>query len=253
MSEENTEDVTVENVDVPAAAEVVADDAPATQEEAPAAPAESSAEPVVRTQDEIIADLRDELSLLPGAWYVVHSYSGYERRVKANLEQRIQSLNAEDLIYQVEVPMEEVVEIKNTVRKLVSRVRVPGYVLVRMEMTEESWRVVKETPAVTGFVGNSQHPVPLREDEVVMMLAPVVAAQAEAELAKVEAAVAAAKPPIEVEYEVGESITVTDGPFATLPATISEIMPEQQKMKVLVVIFERETPVELSFSQVAKI
>ena len=192
--------------------------------------------------------LRRELRALPGDWYVIHSYAGYENRVKANLESRINSLNMEDYIFQVEVPMEEVVEIKNAVRKLVKRVRIPSYVLVRMDMTDESWGAVRHTPGVTGFVGNANTPVPLTLKEVVSMLAPTL----EAEVAPVAGATPDA-PAIEVEFEVGESVTVTDGPFDTMPATISEITPESQKLIVLVSIFGRETPVELSFNQVAKI
>jgi transcriptional antiterminator NusG len=197
---------------------------------------------------------RQELRHLPGDWYVVHTYAGYEKRVKANLENRIQSLNMEDYIFQVEVPMEEVVEIKNAQRKVVSRVRVPGYTLVRMDLPDESWGAVRHTPGVTGFVGNTHQPVPLTEDEVFSMLAPTVQAAAPAASGKASASTGgAAATPIHVDFEVGESVTVTDGPFETLPATISEISPESQKLKVLVTIFGRETPVELSFSQVAKI
>lgn len=196
-------------------------------------------------------EFRQELRLLPGEWYVVHSYAGYEKRVKANLENRIQSLNMEDYIFQIEVPMEEVVEIKNSQRKLVTRVRVPGYVLVRMDLTDESWGAVRHTPGVTGFVGHTHQPVPLTQDEVFSMLAPVLEAKPEA--SKPDAPAQSSGPAIEVDFEVGESVTVTDGPFETLPATISEISPESQKLKVLVSIFGRETPVELSFSQVAKI
>ncbi|MDY2941727.1 MAG: transcription termination/antitermination protein NusG [Varibaculum sp.] len=204
------------------------------------------------------ARIREELELLPGYWYVIHTYSGYERRVKANLEQRIENFNMEDFIYQIEVPMEKVVQVKQTERKVVDRVRIPGYAIVRMERVEEApdaWRVVKDTPAVTGFVGDNQHPVPLTLDEVVSMLAPttqsIKAMTLDAERQKAKSAKGTAT--VEVAFEVGESVTVTDGPFATMSATISEIMPEQQKLKVLVVIFDRETPVELSFNQVAKI
>ena len=202
--------------------------------------------------------LREELEFLPGYWYVLHTYSGYERRVKSNLEQRIVTFNMEDQIYQIEVPMEKVVQVKSTERKVVDRVRIPGYALVRMEAVEDApdaWRVVKETPAVTGFVGDSQHPLPLTEDEVVSMLAPTPASIKAAELQDERASQAKQpeQPVIEVDFEVGENVTVTDGPFATMPATISEIMPDQQKLKVLVVIFDRETPVELGFNQVAKI
>lgn len=204
------------------------------------------------------ARIREELELLPGYWYVIHTYSGYERRVKANLEQRIENFNMEDFIYQIEVPMEKVVQVKQTERKVVDRVRIPGYAIVRMERVEEApdaWRVVKDTPAVTGFVGDNLHPVPLTLDEVVSMLAPttqsIKAMTLDAERQKAKSAKGTTT--VEVAFEVGESVTVTDGPFATMSATISEIMPDQQKLKVLVVIFDRETPVELSFNQVAKI
>jgi transcription termination/antitermination protein NusG len=192
---------------------------------------------------------RRELRMMPGEWYVIHSYAGYENRVKANLESRIQSLNMEDYIFQVEVPMEEVVEVKNSVRKVVKRVRIPSYVLVRMDMTDESWGAVRHTPGVTQFVGASHSPPPLLLDDVMKMMAPNI--EAKTPVQRGTGAVAAA--PIEVDFEVGESVTVTDGPFDTLPATISEINAEGQKLKVLVSIFGRETPVELSFNQVAKI
>lgn len=190
---------------------------------------------------------RKDLRSQPGDWYVIHSYAGYENRVKANLENRTQSLNMEDYIFQVEVPMEEVTEIKNTQKKIVRRVRIPGYVLVRMDLTDESWGAVRHTPGVTGFVGHTHQPVPLTFDEVYSMLAPSMAPKPEA--------TKSASPSREllVDFEVGESVTVTDGPFETLPATISEINAESQKLKVLVSIFGRETPVELAFNQVAKI
>ncbi|MDN5789828.1 MAG: transcription termination/antitermination protein NusG [Micrococcales bacterium] len=198
-----------------------------------------------------VAEFKADLEARFGDWYVVHSYAGYENRVKANLETRIQTLNMEDYIFEIEVPMEEVTEIKNGQKKLVRRVRMPGYVLVRMELTDESWGAVRHTPGVTGFVGNAHQPVPLSIDEVFTMLAPSFEAVADA--AGVAAATAAAKPAAVVDFEVGESVTVMEGPFETLPATISEIIPESQKLKVLVSIFGRETPVELSFTQVAKI
>ena len=185
----------------------------------------------------------------------MHSYAGYENRVKANLETRITSLNMEDYIFEIEVPMEEVTEIKSGQRKLVRRVRMPGYVLVRMDLTDESWGAVRHTPGVTGFVGNAHQPVPLTLDEVYGMIkpadlesaagAPATGGQPAAGGGQREAAV--------VDFEVGESVTVMDGPFETLPATISEINPDTQKLKVLVSIFGRETPVELSFSQVSKL
>jgi len=192
---------------------------------------------------------RAELRRQEGEWYVIHSYAGYENRVKANLENRTQSLNMEDYIFQVEVPMEEVTEIKNAQRKIVRRVRIPGYVLVRMDLTDESWGAVRHTPGVTGFVGHTHQPVPLTHDEIFSMLAPTLAPKAEA----AKPAAKAAGATIVVDFSVGESVTVTDGPFETLPATISEINAEAQKLKVLVSIFGRETPVELSFDQVAKI
>jgi transcriptional antiterminator NusG len=175
---------------------------------------------------------------------VINSYAGYENRVKANLENRITSLAMEDFIYQVEVPMEEVTEIKNGQRKQVRRVRIPGYVLVRMELTDESWGAVRHTPGVTGFVGHTHQPVPLNLDEVFSMLAPT--------LQPVEAKARPAEVKV-VDFEIGETVTVMEGPFETLPATISEINPDSQKLKVLVSIFGRETPVELSFGDVSKI
>ncbi|GAB2614763.1 transcription termination/antitermination protein NusG [Pseudactinotalea suaedae] len=215
-------------------------------------PAEAEADEVEveEVEEDPIDAFRRELRMLPGDWYVIHSYAGYENRVKANLESRIQSLNMEDYIFQVEVPMEEVVEMKNSVRKVVKRVRIPSYVLVRMEMTDESWGAVRHTPGVTQFVGASHSPPPLTLDDVMKMLAPTIEAKTPAQRGGGAAAAAA---PIEVDFEVGESVTVTDGPFDTLPATISEINAEGQKLKVLVSIFGRETPVELSFNQVAKI
>jgi transcriptional antiterminator NusG len=191
-----------------------------------------------------VAEFKAQLRRAPGDWYVIHSYAGYENRVKANLENRISSLNMEDYIFQVEVPMEEVTEIKNGQRKQVRRVRIPGYVLVRLDLTDESWGAVRHTPGVTGFVGHTHQPVPLSLDEVFSMLAP--------SLAPVEQKAKPAETKV-VDFEVGESVTVMEGPFETLPATISEINADAQKLKVLVSIFGRETPVELSFNQVAKI
>lgn len=195
--------------------------------------------------------LMRELRGQDGDWYVVHSYAGYENKVKANLETRVKSLNMEDYIFQIEVPMEEVTEIKNTQKKIVRRVRIPGYVLVRMDMTDDSWRAVRDTPGVTGFVGNATAPFPLGIKEVFSMLAPSLLA--EPTEAKKATRAKKASGPLIVDFEVGESVTVTDGPFDTLPATISEINTESQKLKVLVSIFGRETPVELSFNQVAKL
>ncbi|WP_405942133.1 transcription termination/antitermination protein NusG [Streptomyces sp. NBC_00207] len=198
--------------------------------------------------------LRDELRLLPGEWYVIHTYAGYEKRVKANLEQRAVSLNVEEFIYQAEVPEEEIVQIKNGERKNVRQNKLPGYVLVRMDLTNESWGVVRNTPGVTGFVGNAYDPYPLTLDEIVKMLAPE--AKEKADKAAAEAAglpAPAVKRTIEVlDFEVGDSVTVTDGPFATLQATINEINPDSKKVKGLVEIFGRETPVELSFDQIQK-
>ena len=191
--------------------------------------------------DPELAAFREKLSSMPGEWFVVHSYAGFEKRVKTNLQHRITSMNMEDYIFQIEVPEEEVMEVKNGPRKQVKRNIYPGYVLVRMDLTDESWSCVRNTPGVTGFVGNSHHPSPLPLDEVEKMIAPK-------ELKK------SVKPDVKlVDFSIGESVTVMDGPFATLPATISEIMPEQAKLKVLVSIFGRETPVELSFHQVQKI
>ena len=188
-----------------------------------------------------LAEFREALRTALGDWYVVHSYAGYENRVKTNLENRRQSLNMEEYIFQIEVPQEEVTEVKNGQKKLVKRNVFPGYVLVRMDLTDESWSAVRNTPGVTGFVGHTHKPSPLSLDEVEQILAPRSSKKSD----KVEVKV--------VDFEVGESVTVMDGPFATLPASISEIMPDQQKLKVLVSIFGRETPVELSFSQVQKI
>ncbi|MBM4795177.1 transcription termination/antitermination protein NusG [Streptomyces sioyaensis] len=201
-----------------------------------------------------VAALRDELRGLPGEWYVIHTYAGYENRVKTNLEQRAVSLNVEDFIFQAEVPQEEVAQIKNGERKTIRQNKLPGYVLVRMDLTNESWGVVRNTPGVTGFVGNAYDPYPLTLDEIVKMLAP----EAEEKAAK-EAAAAEGKPApsrkVEVQvldFEVGDSVTVTDGPFATLQATINEINADSKKVKGLVEIFGRETPVELSFDQIQK-
>ena len=205
---------------------------------------------VAEAETDPAEEFKAQLRRAPGEWYVVHSYAGYENRVKANLENRISSLNMEDYIFQVEVPMEEVTEIKNGQRKLVRRVRIPGYVLVRMELTDESWGAVRHTPGVTGFVGHTHQPVPLSLDEVFSMLAPTLQPS---QAATKGAAAAKAATPTVVDFEVGESVTVMEGPFETLPATISEINPDAQKLKVLVSIFGRETPVELSFGQVAKI
>jgi transcriptional antiterminator NusG len=189
-------------------------------------------------------EFQRELRMLPGDWYVVHSYAGYENRVKANLESRIQSLNMEDYIFQIEVPVHQVTEIKGGKRQQVSEKVLPGYILVRMDLTDESWAVVRNTPGVTGFVGLSSRPSPLQLGEVAGLLAP----EPEPGTKQAEATRTST-----VEFEVGESVTVMDGPFATLPATVNEVNPDTQKLKVLVSIFGRETPVELSFDQVTKI
>ncbi len=201
-------------------------------------------------------EFRAELRFLPGKWYVIHSYAGFERRVKANIEQRRESMAMADYIFQVEVPMEDVVEIKNGQRKMVTRVRIPGYVLVRMDLNEESWSVIRHTPGVTGFVGNAHNPTPLRFEEAFGMLKSLVEIKDVAPVkgAKAGAAAGAARAiPAEVDFEVGETITIKDGSFAGLPGTISEIKPESGKLTVLVSLFERETPVELSFDQVTKL
>ncbi|MFI9492529.1 transcription termination/antitermination protein NusG [Streptomyces halstedii] len=211
-----------------------------------------SAEPAAPV--DAVAALREELRGLPGEWYVIHTYAGYEKRVKANLEQRAVSLNVEDFIYQAEVPEEEIVQIKNGERKNVRQNKLPGYVLVRMDLTNESWGVVRNTPGVTGFVGNAYDPYPLTLDEIVKMLAPEAEEKAAREAAEAEGKPAPARK-VEVQvldFEVGDSVTVTDGPFATLQATINEINADSKKVKGLVEIFGRETPVELSFDQIQK-
>jgi transcription termination/antitermination protein NusG len=203
-----------------------------------------------------LEELRNTLRSQIGDWYVVHTYSGMENRVKGNLENRINSLNMEDYIFEIIVPTEEVAEIKNGQRRMVKRTVLPGYVLVRMDLTDESWSTVRHTPSVTGFVGNSQKPVPLSLEEVEKMLAPAVVAAAEAAAAETGAAPTktAAKKKVEVaDFGVGDSVMVVDGPFATLHATITEINADAQRIKALVEIFGRETPVELSFSQIQKV
>lgn len=198
---------------------------------------------------------RMDLRMLPGKWYVIHSYAGFERKVKANIEQRKSTLEVEDDIYQIEVPMEDVVEIKNGQRKMVTRVRIPGYVLVRMELNEDTWSVVRHTPGVTGFVGNAHNPTPLRFEEAFNMLKALVEVKdvPTAKNVQSKGGVAVARSiPAEVDFEVGETITIKEGSFAGLPGSISEIKPESGKLTVLVSLFERETPVELSFDQVTK-
>jgi transcription termination/antitermination protein NusG len=200
-----------------------------------------------------LQEFRDALRAKDGDWFVVHTYSGMENRVKANLENRIGSLNMEDYIHEVIVPTEEVAEIKNGQRKLVRRTVLPGYVLVRMDLTDESWAAVRHTPSVTGFVGHSHQPVPLSLEEVESMLAPAVVAEAAAS-APEQSGGAAPRKKVEVaDFDVSDSVMVVDGPFATLHATITEINAESQRVKALVEIFGRETPVELSFSQIQKV
>ncbi|UFQ17441.1 MULTISPECIES: transcription termination/antitermination protein NusG [Streptomyces] len=233
-------DADIEDAEAEAADEDGAEDEEAVEEEP---------EPV-----DPIAALREELRTLPGEWYVIHTYAGYENRVKTNLEQRAVSLNVEDFIFQAEVPQEEVAQIKNGERKTIRQNKLPGYVLVRMDLTNESWGVVRNTPGVTGFVGNAYDPYPLTLDEIVKMLAPEAEEKAAREAAEAEGKPAPARK-VEVQvldFEVGDSVTVTDGPFATLQATINEINADSKKVKGLVEIFGRETPVELSFDQIQK-
>ena len=231
--------------DVDAEEDTDADAETGEAEEDTDALAAAAAKADVDPAEEFKAKLRRQ----EGDWYVIHSYAGYENRVKANLETRIQTLDMEDYIFEIQVPMEEVVEIKNAQRKVINRVRIPGYVLVRMDLTDASWGAVRHTPGVTGFVGNAHNPVPLRLDEVFSMLAPVF----EEEQAEKGKPVKHAAAQVDVDFEVGESVIVKEGPFETLPATISEIKIDSQTLVVLVSIFERETPVTLAFNQVSKI
>ena len=248
----SAEEVPAEEVAVPADGVAVPADevaVPADEAEDVAPPADDAGDESADgapddSPDSVREEFQRELRMLPGDWYVVHSYAGYENRVKTNLESRIQSLNVEDFIYQIEVPVHMVTEIKGGKRQQVSEKVLPGYILVRMDLTDESWAVVRNTPGVTGFVGLSSRPSPLQLGEVANLLAP----EPEPGTKQAEAARTST-----VEFEVGESVTVMDGPFATLPATVNEINPDTQKLKVLVSIFGRETPVELSFDQVTKI
>jgi transcriptional antiterminator NusG len=236
----NAADVAVESA-VEEIVEVVQEEATSTVDSSVETDEDPIDGPIETDEDDPNAEFRRTLRAAIGDWYVVHSYAGYEKKVKGNLANRTISLNMEDYIFQIEVPEEEVMEIKNGQRKMVKRNIYPGYVLVRMELSDESWSVVRNTPGVTGFVGNAHNPSPLSMDEVEKILAPRPVKKSD-------------KPEIRVvDFEVGESVTVMDGPFATLPASISEIMPEQAKLKVLVSIFGRETPVELSFNQVQKL
>ncbi|MCY7289940.1 MAG: transcription termination/antitermination protein NusG [Cryobacterium sp.] len=234
-----------------ASVEAVGDEAEteAAAETEPAEPAEDA------TPEDPYEQFRKELRFQPGKWFVIHSYAGFERRVKSNIENRKQSMAMEDFIYQVEVPMEDVVEIKNGQRKMVTRVRIPGYVLVRMDLNEDSWSVVRHTPGVTGFVGNAHNPTPLRFEEAFGMLKSLVEIQ-EVPTAKTGGhggKIPTRALPAEIDYEIGETITIKEGSFAGLPGSISEIKAESGKLIVLVSLFERETPVELSFDQVTKL
>ncbi|CQR62451.1 Transcription antitermination protein nusG [Streptomyces leeuwenhoekii] len=255
---ETSAEVEAADVDTDEAAGAEAEDetdeeeADEADEEGEAGAAEPEAEP--EPELDPVEKLRQELRGLPGEWYVIHTYAGYEKRVKANLEQRAVSLNVEDFIYQAEVPEEEIVQIKNGERKNIKQNKLPGYVLVRMDLTNESWGVVRNTPGVTGFVGNAYDPYPLTLDEIVKMLAPEAEEKAAREAAEAEGKPAPQRK-VEVQvldFEVGDSVTVTDGPFATLQATINEINADSKKVKGLVEIFGRETPVELSFDQIQK-
>ncbi|MFI5690495.1 transcription termination/antitermination protein NusG [Kribbella sp. NPDC051586] len=267
LAEETAETAPLTTTEPPVAADDVVfssgetddadDDADTEALAAAAAAAEAdAAEAEPEEPGDPLEELRSRLRSQIGDWYVVHTYSGMENRVKGNLENRINSLNMEDYIFEIIVPTEEVAEIKNGQRRMVKRTVLPGYVLVRMDLTDESWSTVRHTPSVTGFVGNSQKPVPLSLEEVEKMLAPAVVAAAEAAAAEAGAAPAktAAKKKVEVaDFGVGDSVMVVDGPFATLHATVTEINAEAQRIKALVEIFGRETPVELSFNQIQKV
>lgn len=199
-----------------------------------------------------VAEFRQSLRTLPGKWYVLHTYSGYERRVKQNVEARVATFGLEDKVYQIEVPMEEVEKHTEKGKKLISRVRIPGYVLIRMSNEDEdAFRIVRETEAVTGFVGLQNEPMPLSRKEVVSMMGPMIAQEALRKAGQGEAA--AKKRVVEVSFKQGDQVTVTDGPFATMAGVISEVQPQTQKVTVLVSIFDRDTPVELNFSQVKKV
>ena len=253
---DESSDVPAADIDAPDAEEVTTDEVETTDDVDAVEDAEEAAEGDESDEAPVadaLQEFKDRLYSQFGDWYVVHTYSGMEKRVKSNLENRVTSLNAEDFIFEVVVPTEEVAEIKNGQRKLVKRTVLPGYVLVRMDLTDESWGVVRHTPSVTGFVGNSHQPVPLSLAEVESMLAPAVEAevataadapdQQQSKAAKVEF----------TDFVVGDSVMVVDGPFATLHATITEINIDAQRVKALVEIFGRETPVELSFTQIQKV
>lgn len=247
--------------EVPAEDAVVADRL-ADLDESEDAPIEDAVEAPVEESapGDPLEEFRDSLRMKPGEWYVVHTYSGMENRVKANLENRTTSLNMEDYIFEVVVPTEEVAEIKNGQRKLRTKPSHPGYVLVRMDLTDESWSAVRHTPSVTGFIGHQHEPIPLTLEDVEKMLAPAIIAAAPAVAAETGgdapasgSGAAAPRPTVETEFSVSDSVMVVDGPFATLHATITEINTDTQRVKALVEIFGRETPVELSFSQIQKI
>ena len=251
-----TTDEVVEAVAEEVVAEVVADEISQDELEAEAeAEVVSEAEGIVaeaEAEEELdpIEEFKIQMRIAPGDWYVIHSYAGYENKVKGNLEARSQTLNMEDYIFQVEVPMEEVTEIKNGMRKQIRRNKFPGYVLVRLDLTDESWGVVRHTPGVTGFVGHGHSPSPLSLDEVIAILAPEPEKQVAAAAGGKGGGATTTAAPISVDFNVGDSVTVVDGPFATLHAIISEINLEAQKVTGLVEIFGRETPVELAFSQI---
>lgn len=259
--EVENEFVEADSAQVEAAAEVETEQTDVLAEEAVDADvaeveAEEQGEEVVAEEGEdkvarLKEEFRSKLRRLPGDWFVIHTYAGYENRVKVNLETRIQTQDMEEFIYDIQVPMEEVVEVKNTQRKIVRRVRIPGYVLVRMELTDASWGVVRHTPGVTGFVGNAHDPNPLNLDEVFSMLEHTVVDPVEQPSASKPGRAPITE--VTVDFEVGESVIVNDGPFETMPATISEIKLEAAQLVVLVSIFERETPVTLNFNQVNKI
>ena len=259
--DDEPEEPTAETADAVALGEVTdpgqdpdADDTAADEAADDTAADEAADEAGVDAVGDPMEEFRESLRAKPGDWFVVHTYSGMENRVKSNLETRITSLNMEDYIHEVIVPTEEVAEIKNGQRKMVRRTVLPGYVLVRMDLTDESWSAVRHTPSVTGFVGHSHQPVPLSLDEVESMLAPAVVAEAEVAAAKQAGAPAPSRRKVEVaDFDVSDSVMVVDGPFATLHATITEINGDTQRVKALVEIFGRETPVELSFSQIQKV
>jgi transcription termination/antitermination protein NusG len=240
------EETDPEAIDLEAAVDEATDAEATDADDAEAADADDTAAAEAPSEDDALAEFMREMRMQPGDWYVIHSYAGYENRVKTNLESRITSLNMEDYIFQIEVPTHLVTEVKSGKKQVVNEKVLPGYILVRMELTDESWAVVRNTPGVTGFVGLSSKPSPLPLGEVASLLAPPPAEGS-------PAAQAAAAKKTSPEYEPGESVTVMDGPFATLPATVNEVNSVTQKLKVLVSIFGRETPVELSFDQVSKL